>query len=66
MIVVGTPPEGGQAPGHAIAQRALEGLVRSIGKEVRHGATAQLFYVADAGEARLESALRGIAFEYGT
>jgi 3-oxoacyl-[acyl-carrier protein] reductase len=38
------------------AQRALEGFVRSAGKEVRHGATAQLVY-ADP-EADIESTLR--------
>ncbi|HEY1523433.1 MAG TPA: 3-oxoacyl-ACP reductase [Solirubrobacteraceae bacterium] len=58
VIVLGTPPETGQDPSEAIAQRALEGLVRSIGKEVRQGATAQLLYVAPEGEAVLESALR--------
>jgi 3-oxoacyl-[acyl-carrier protein] reductase len=42
--------------GEGVAQRALEGFVRSLGKEVRHGATAQLVY-ADA-EADLESTLR--------
>ena len=58
VIVLGTPPEDGQDPGEAIAQRALEGLVRSIGKELRQGATAQLLYVAAGGESLLESALR--------
>jgi 3-oxoacyl-[acyl-carrier protein] reductase len=47
-IVVGT--------GDGVAQRALEGFVRSLGKEVRHGATAQLVYAAP--EADLESTLR--------
>jgi 3-oxoacyl-[acyl-carrier protein] reductase len=58
VIVLGTPPEAVQDPGEAIAQRALEGLMRSIGKEVRQGATAQLLYVAPDGRAGLESALR--------
>ncbi len=40
------------------AQRALEGLVRSIGKEVRRGATAQLLYVAPKAEDAIESTLR--------
>jgi 3-oxoacyl-[acyl-carrier protein] reductase len=57
VIVVGTPPEVCATPPAAIAQRALEGLVRSIGKEVRHGATAQLLYVRP-GSAELESTLR--------
>jgi 3-oxoacyl-[acyl-carrier protein] reductase len=48
LIVVGT--------GEGVAQRALEGFVRSAGKEVRAGATAQLVY-ADA-DADLESTLR--------
>jgi len=42
----------------AIAQRALEGLVRAIGKEVRTGATAQLVYVEHRAEGELESTLR--------
>ncbi len=42
-------------PAHP-AQRALEGFVRSAGKEVRHGATAQLVYAEP--EADLESTLR--------
>jgi 3-oxoacyl-[acyl-carrier protein] reductase len=47
-IVVGT--------GDGVAQRALEGFVRSLGKEVRHGATAQLIYAEP--DADLESTLR--------
>ncbi|MFL5823569.1 MAG: 3-oxoacyl-ACP reductase [Solirubrobacteraceae bacterium] len=58
IIVLGLPPEDCQEPGQAIAQRALEGLVRSIGKEVRRGATAQLLYVAPGAAAQAESALR--------
>jgi 3-oxoacyl-[acyl-carrier protein] reductase len=41
-----------------VAQRALEGFVRSAGKEVRHGATAQLVHVAPGAEALMESTLR--------
>jgi 3-oxoacyl-[acyl-carrier protein] reductase len=48
LIVVGS--------GEGVAQRALEGFVRSAGKEVRNGATAQLVY-ADP-DADLESTLR--------
>jgi 3-oxoacyl-[acyl-carrier protein] reductase len=58
VIVVGTPPENAASPPEAIAQRALEGLVRSIGKEVRRGATAQLVYVAPSAEQGIESTLR--------
>ena len=58
VIVLGTPPEACANPREAAAQRALEGLVRSIGKEVKKGATAQLVYVAPKGEGKLASTLR--------
>ena len=58
VIVLGTAPEDASDPEEAIAQRALEGLVRSIGKEVRKGVTSQLIYVAPKAEAQLESTLR--------
>ncbi|GAB7049465.1 3-oxoacyl-ACP reductase [Catenuloplanes indicus] len=56
VIVLGTAPENCAAPREAIAQRALEGLVRSIGKEFGRGSTAQLVYAAP--DAPLESTLR--------
>ena len=58
IVVLGTPPEAAGDVGEAIAQRALEGLVRSLGKEARRGATAQLVYVAPGAEDQLESTLR--------
>ena len=58
VIVLGTPPESHDRPEPAVAQRALEGLVRSIGKELRKGATAQLIYVAPGAEDQLESTVR--------
>jgi 3-oxoacyl-[acyl-carrier protein] reductase len=59
VIVLGTQPESCGDPHEAIAQRSLEGLVKSIGKEVgRRGATAQLVYVAPKAETRIESTLR--------
>ena len=58
VIVLATPPADAGAPRAATAQRALEGLVRSIGKEVKKGATAQLVYVAPKAENQLESTLR--------
>ncbi|WFE50851.1 3-oxoacyl-ACP reductase [Micromonospora sp. WMMD1155] len=45
VIVLGTPPNECPTPREATAQRALEGLVRSIGKEFGRGTTAQLVYV---------------------
>ena len=57
VIVLGTQPES-CGPPEAIAQRALEGLVRSIGKELRKGATAQLLYVSAGAEDQIDSTLR--------
>ena len=47
-----------RCPAQAVAQRALEGLTRAVGKEVRNGGTAQLVYVRPGGEGELESTLR--------
>ena len=58
VIVLGTPPPACAAPGEAIAQRALEGFTRSVAKEVRRGATAQLVLVEPGAEDALESTLR--------
>ncbi|MFD6567669.1 3-oxoacyl-ACP reductase [Micromonospora profundi] len=63
VIVLGTPPSECTTPREATAQRALEGLVRSIGKEFGRGTTAQLVYVTSEASAAgtrtsLESTLR--------
>ena len=51
VIVIGRSPD-------SVAQRALEGFVRSVGKELRRGGTANLVYVADGAEDGVESTLR--------
>jgi 3-oxoacyl-[acyl-carrier protein] reductase len=58
VIVLGLPPESCEDPERWVAQRALEGLTRSLGKEVRGGATAQLVYVHPGAEDQLDSTLR--------
>ena len=61
LVVLGTTPELLTKPNEQIAQRALEGFTRSVAKELRDGATAQLVYVhpkAKAGVSGLESTLR--------
>ncbi|MCZ7377518.1 3-oxoacyl-ACP reductase [Micromonospora sp. WMMC250] len=62
VIVLGTPPQECPTPREATAQRALEGLVRSVGKEFGRGTTAQLVYVTRAAGdgvlTSLESTLR--------
>jgi len=58
VLVLGTPPPAAASPSEAIAQRALEGFTRSLAKELRRGATAQLIYVAPGGEDQLASTVR--------
>jgi 3-oxoacyl-[acyl-carrier protein] reductase len=58
VVVLGTPPERAASPLAAIAQRALEGFTRALGKEIRRGATVQLAYVAPGAEDELASTLR--------
>jgi 3-oxoacyl-[acyl-carrier protein] reductase len=58
IVVLGTPPESASTDSQRIAQRALEGFTRSVGKEVGgRGGTAQLVYVADGSEHSLSSTL---------
>jgi 3-oxoacyl-[acyl-carrier protein] reductase len=59
VIVLGTTPAlAGSARAHT-AQRALEGFVRSLAKEIGgKGATAQLVYVEPGAEDQLASTLR--------
>ena len=58
VIVIGLTPETAPTIKQAIAQRALEGFVKSVGKEFKKGIAADLILVdADAGQ-NLESTLR--------
>ncbi|ATE57787.1 3-oxoacyl-ACP reductase [Actinosynnema pretiosum] len=52
VVVLGSPPEGAAS---RAAQRALEGFTRSLGKELRRGATAQLVQVAEGAEGAIGS-----------
>ena len=58
VLVLGTPPDACATYHESTAQRALEGFVRSLGKEVGRGSTAQLIYVMPAAEQAIESTLR--------
>lgn len=63
VVVIGTTPDQAGSVNAQIAQRALEGFTRSLGKELQRGATASLVYLAaDAKPAvtGLESTLRFI------
>ncbi|MGW0452376.1 3-oxoacyl-ACP reductase [Gordonia sputi] len=61
FVVLGTTPELIDDPDEHVAQRALEGFTRSLGKELLKGSTVQLVYVspdAKTGVTGLESTLR--------
>lgn len=56
VVVLGTPPELVEGS-ERVAQRALEGFTRSLGKEIGRGGTVQLVYVAEGAEAAVSSTL---------
>ncbi|WP_238423149.1 3-oxoacyl-ACP reductase [Gordonia sp. 'Campus'] len=61
FLVIGTTPELVTDPSERVAQRALEGFTRSLGKELLKGSTVQLVYVspdAKTGLTGLESTVR--------
>ena len=58
VIIIGRPPEAIEDIETALAQRALEGFVKSVGKEFKRGITAQLIYVGADAEQNLDSTLR--------
>lgn len=50
VVVLGTNPDEATGTGEHICQRALEGFTRSLGKELRRGATVSLVYVSPAAK----------------
>ncbi|BAW10559.1 3-oxoacyl-ACP reductase [Nocardia seriolae] len=61
VLVIGTTPELAGSVDGQIAQRALEGFTRSVGKELLRGATSNLVYLhpeAASAATGLESTLR--------
>jgi 3-oxoacyl-[acyl-carrier protein] reductase len=63
IVVIGTTPDDTGSTHERVAQRALEGFTRSLGKEMRRGATVNLVYLSpDAKPAAtgLESTVRFI------
>jgi 3-oxoacyl-[acyl-carrier protein] reductase len=56
VVVIGTNPADTKG-GTRVAQRALEGFTRSLGKEIGRGSTVQLVYVVPGAEAALDSTL---------
>jgi len=58
VLVLGDPPAESVSPTQAAARQALDGLVRSIGKELRNGATANLLFVPAGAEPSVTSPVR--------
>jgi 3-oxoacyl-[acyl-carrier protein] reductase len=58
VVVFGRPPEACESPRKATIQRGLEGLTRSLAKELKRAINVQLVYVAEGAEGQIESTLR--------
>jgi 3-oxoacyl-[acyl-carrier protein] reductase len=57
IVVIGTNPADTKTASERVAQRALEGFTRSLGKEAGRGTTVQLVYVVPGAEDALDSTL---------
>ncbi len=58
VLILADPPSGADSPAQAAARQALDGLVRSIGKELLNGSTANLVYLPEGAEGSLASPVR--------
>lgn len=58
VVILGRPPEECSSHRKATVQRSLEGLTRSLGKELKKGSNSQLVYVSEGAEGNIESTLR--------
>jgi 3-oxoacyl-[acyl-carrier protein] reductase len=57
VLVLGTQPDQTGSAEERVAQRALEGFTRSLGKEIGKGSTVNLVYVAPGADETLASTL---------
>jgi 3-oxoacyl-[acyl-carrier protein] reductase len=57
VLVLGTIPDRADSAGERVAQRALEGFTRSLGKEIGRGSTVNLVYVAPGADDAIASTL---------
>ncbi|WP_448625924.1 3-oxoacyl-ACP reductase [Geodermatophilus sp. URMC 64] len=57
VLILADPPAQADSPAQAAARQALDGLVRSIGKELLNGSTANLLYVPAGAEASVAGPL---------
>ena len=58
VLILADPPSDADSPAQAAARQALDGLVRSIGKELLNGSTANLLYVPEGAEGSIASPVR--------
>jgi 3-oxoacyl-[acyl-carrier protein] reductase len=58
VLVIGDAPAEATSVPQAAARQALDGLVRSVGKELRGGSTANLLYLPAGAEAALAGPVR--------
>lgn len=58
VLVLADPPATAGSPAQAAARQALEGLVRSLAKELRAGSTANLVFVPEGAETSVASPVR--------
>ncbi len=58
VIVIGRPVEDTDDVAEAAVRRSLEGIVRSVGKEMRYGGTANMVYVAEGADEGVEASVR--------
>jgi 3-oxoacyl-[acyl-carrier protein] reductase len=58
VLILADPPSEADSPAQAAARQALDGLVRSIGKELLNGSTANLVYVPEGAEGSIAGPVR--------
>lgn len=58
VLILADPPSDADSPAQAAARQALDGLVRSIGKELLNGSTANLVFVPEGAEKSIASPVR--------
>src|SRR3954454_8739667 len=58
VLILADPPSDADSPAQAAARQALDGLVRSIGKELLNGSTANLIHVPEGAEGSIASPVR--------
>ncbi|MGY1915028.1 3-oxoacyl-ACP reductase [Blastococcus sp. SYSU DS0973] len=58
VLILTDPPSDAGSPAQAAARQAVDGLVRSIAKELRAGSTANAVFVPEGAEGSLGSPLR--------